>query len=63
MIEAGKKARPEANLARLRHIRDLLTDLGWNAHDAQLAVFSKDGFTNSPEDAHLIDLKTMYGVG
>lgn len=60
--KAGSKARSEADLERLRHIRDLLTALGWEAEDARLALFSKDGFTNRPEGAHLIDLKTMYGI-
>jgi hypothetical protein len=37
------RARPVANLDRLTHIRDLLTDLGWDTTDTKLALFAPNG--------------------
>lgn len=55
------KARPTANFERLKHVRDLLAELGWDTTDTELAVFSREGFTARPDGVHLIDLNLMYG--
>lgn len=63
--KATNRPRTPADLARLEHIRGLLVDLGWDARDAHLVVFSRTGFTPEfsalADRVHLVDLATMYG--
>ncbi|MEO3790640.1 ATP-binding protein [Nonomuraea sp. B10E15] len=62
------KARTMADLHRLRHLRELLLSLGWDAGDASFVLFSQDGFSSDLETAasdgqvHLLDLETMYAL-
>lgn len=65
--KSTNKARGLADLARLERIRGLLIDRGWNAGEARLALFSKEGFDPNLSqaaaertDLHLIDLKMLY---
>ncbi|NEE01221.1 ATP-binding protein [Phytoactinopolyspora halotolerans] len=64
--KATSKVRNLHDLNRLEHIRDILTDQGWNAADAELAIFSRSGFADDvPRDVdgiHLLDLADIYGV-
>ncbi|WP_024799830.1 hypothetical protein [Nocardia sp. BMG51109] len=57
-----------ADLERLERIKQLLTDLGHEATEAVLLLFSTTGFTSDLEratqgrsDIRLIDLDRMYG--
>jgi hypothetical protein len=60
-----------SQLSRLEHIRDLLTAVGHDAHDAVLGLFSTAGFTEDlqAEAASrngrlvLVSLEDLYGVG
>ncbi|GAA4906258.1 hypothetical protein LX16_3384 [Stackebrandtia albiflava] len=50
-------------LARLEHIRETLVDQGWNAAEARLVLFSRNGFGDELRgtEAVLVDLATLYG--
>lgn len=59
-----------SQLRRLEHIRDVLVGAGRDAANADLAVFSRSGFSEATlaaaacrEDLHLLDLAAMYGTG
>lgn len=61
--KATAKSRGPADLDRLEHIRDLVTDLGYDAHEAQLAIFSRSGFSRELASDHrgvLLDLDDIY---
>lgn len=59
--------RTPAEVRRLEHVRDLLVAQGWNAGDAALAIFSRNGFSADLKamaehgGVHLLDLPMMYG--
>lgn len=60
--KATNRPRTLTDVERLEHVRDLLTALGWDAQDAQLALFSRTGFAPelTTDRAHLLDLTAMY---
>lgn len=67
--KAGNRPRDVADLRRLEHVRDLLVAGRWRAEAAELAIFSRNGFTPALVAAaegrpvHLLDLAAVYGVG
>ncbi|GMA23835.1 hypothetical protein GCM10025864_15940 [Luteimicrobium album] len=61
------KKRTLSDLARLEAIRDGLVTRGYDARDANLAVFSREGFdfnlteaASTRADVHLVDLAQLY---
>ncbi|MER6688488.1 ATP-binding protein [Streptomyces minutiscleroticus] len=65
--KATNKARTAADLRRLEHVRDLLCAQGWDAGDAVLAVYTRNGVAADlveraeETDALLVGLPEMYG--
>ena len=66
--KATRQPRTVSDIERLEHIREVLATQGWNAADAELALFSRDGFTSGLEKTaakrrtHLLDLETLYAA-
>lgn len=66
--KATNRPRGLADLARLRHIRDLLASRGFDVDSTHLVIFSRVGFepglhaeTAAATDVHLISLADVYG--
>ncbi|MFD0556208.1 hypothetical protein FB566_1444 [Stackebrandtia endophytica] len=58
------RPRGVADVQRLDHMRRILVEQGWRADDAQLVLFSRNGFTDeirARSDVHLVDLDRLYG--
>jgi AAA+ ATPase superfamily predicted ATPase len=57
----GGRVDAAAELERLNHIRDILDGLGWDTKAVRFVIFAADGFANRPENANLVDLRSLYG--
>jgi AAA+ ATPase superfamily predicted ATPase len=58
----GRRVDAAAELERLVHIGEILSELGWDTKGARLIIFAADGHADRAQGAQLVDLQTLYGL-